>query len=56
MANFKVALSADVRGASVHSKLEAARKSQKKQGLKYKIFRWVEYPGKENRGSWFEMK
>ena len=42
MANYKVALSAEVRGMTVHNDLKNARQSQKKHGNKYKIFRWIE--------------
>jgi len=54
MANYKVALSADVRGVSVHNDLKPARQSQKKHGNKYKIFRWIGSSGE--KGYWSEMR
>ncbi len=53
MANYKVALSAEVRGVSVHNDLKNARQSQKKHGAKYKIFNWA---GSSASGHWVEMK
>lgn len=53
MANYKVALSAEVRGMSVHNDLKKARQSQKKHGSKYKIFSWA---GSSTSGHWVEMK
>lgn len=53
MANYKVAISADVRGVSVHNDLKVARQSQKKHGMKYKIFRWI---GSGGKGYWSEMR
>jgi hypothetical protein len=53
MANYKVALSAEVRGVSVHNDLKPARQSQKKHGSKYKIFRWI---GHVEKGHWQEMR
>jgi hypothetical protein len=47
MANYKVALSAEVRGMTVHNDLKPARQSQKKHGQKYKIFKFVGREGKD---------
>ena len=53
MANYKVAMAADVRGVSVHNDLKPARQSQKKHGKNYKIFRWI---GNQGKGYWSEMR
>jgi hypothetical protein len=53
MANYKVALAAEVRGMTVHNDLKNARQSQKKHGSKYKIFRWI---GNQGKGYWSEMR
>jgi len=53
MANYKVALNAEIRGVSVHNELKKARESQKKHGNKYKIFNWI---GSVQKGHWSEMR
>ena len=53
MANYRVALSAEGRGVSVHNDLKKARESQKKHGVKYKIFHWI---GQVGKGYWSEMR
>ena len=53
MANYKVALSAEGRGVSVHNDLKKARESQKTHGAKYKIFNWA---GNDKTGHWEEMR
>ena len=53
MANYKVALGAEVRGMSVHNDLKKARESQRKHGAKYQIFHWI---GSKESGHWAEMR
>jgi len=53
MAKFKIALSSNLHGVSVHNNLKAARQSQKKHGRNYKIFRWI---GQVRTGYWEELR
>ena len=53
MTKYKISISAESHGVSVHNDLKKARESQKKHGSKYKIFHWI---GSIQKGHWEEMR